>query len=494
MSENAYLKKKAISGLIWKFMERVIAQTISLIVSVILARLLTPSDYGVVGIVAIFFTFANVIISGGLNTALIQKKDADVHDYSSILILSVVISVVLYILLFFTAPWAAVLFKKPLLTPIIRTMGLSLPIYAVKSVYCAYISSNLKFRTFFFATLGGTLVSAVIGITMAVNGFGAWALVAQQVSNTCIDTVILVAVTHMPFVLKFSINRVKSLFKYGSKIFVSSLIAAIYVEINPLIIGIKYTTADLSFYTKGKMFPTTVSQTITSTLSAVLFPFLSKKQDDKAVLLQYTRRFMQVASFVVFPTMLGFLAVSDGFVRLVLTEKWMEASYYIKIFCIATMFDIVAVGNCETIKAMGRSDVYLKMEIIKKSAYFVTLALFIFLSRSPMQIAISALVCTLIQIVVNSIPNRKLLGYTYRFQLEDLLPNLLSAIVMCVCVLLIGTLELNSVVVTVLQIASGVAIYYVISLLTKNPSLKYITDQAGGVLKGLKRRKSDERE
>ena len=189
------LKKSTITNIIWKLLERILAQVISLAVSIVLARLLSPNEYSTVGVVTIFFSFANVIISGGLNTALIQKKDADAKDYSSVMFLSVVLSFVLYGVLFFCAPVISRLYKQDILVPIIRVMALSLPIYAIKSVYCSYISSNLQFRKFFWATLGGTITSAFVGIIMAVKGYGAWALVAQQITNTVIDTVILMLTT-----------------------------------------------------------------------------------------------------------------------------------------------------------------------------------------------------------------------------------------------------------------------------------------------------------
>lgn len=455
-------------------MERVIAQVVSLAVSIILARLLTPDDYSVVGVVTIFFNFANVIISGGLNTALIQKKDADKEDYSTVLHISVLVSVLLYAVMFVLAPTIAELYSKDLLVPIIRIMSLSLPVYAVKSVVCAYISSTLQFRKFFFATIGGTLVSAVIGIYMALNGFGAWALVAQQMTNTVIDTVILLATTRLPIVLRISLSKFKVLFKFGWKVLISSLLNTSYSEIVPAFIGIKFAAADLSFYTKGKNFPTLLSSTTTNTLSAVLFPVMSKYQDDREALLRYTRRFIRLASYIAFPLMLGFFAVSDNFVSLLLTDKWLPASFYIKIFCITSMFEMIHIGNCETIKAMGRSDIFLIMEIIKKSSYFAIIALFLILGDSPQALAISSVVCTAVAIVVNSVPNRKLIGYRFRSQAYDLLPNLIMAVVMCAAVLLVGTLQINKLLLLVVQVAVGFAVYVALSLVTKNDSFYYI--------------------
>lgn len=473
MNENE-IKKNAITSIIWKFMERIGAQLVSMVVAIILARILDPSDYSVVSVVTIFFTFANVLISGGLNTALIQKKEADREDYSTVLHISVLMSLVIYAILFFAAPLIASAYKQDILVLIIRIMGLSLPVTAVKSIWCAYISSNLQFKKFFFSTIGGTAVSAVVGIALALKGAGAWALVAQQMTNTVIDTCILIATTRIHIVFRISLKKLKVLFNYGWKVFISSLIGTAYSQIVPLVIGVKYTKADLSYYTKGRSFPDLISTTTTNTLSAVLFPTLAKFQNDKEKLLKYTRLFIRVASFVSFPLMLGFLAVSDNFIRVVLTEKWMPASPYIKIFCVACMFDMIHIGNCETIKAMGRSDIYLVMEIIKKVGYFLAISMFLWLTDTPESLALAFLVCTLIAIVVNAIPNIKLIGYKLSHQIMDLLPNLLTAGASCGSVLLVGLLNINSTVLLFLQILTGAAVYVVLNIIIKNPSLFFI--------------------
>lgn len=476
MKDVSNIKSKALSSAIWKFLERIIAQVISLFVSIIIARILTPSDYGAVSVVTIFFAFANVIISGGLNSALIQKKDADKEDYSTVLLVSVFVSILIYVILFFAAPYIANLYDLKILTSIIRVMALSLPIYAVKSVVCAYISVSLQFKKFFFATIGGTIVSAIVGISMALAGFGAWALIAQQITNTFIDTVILLLTTKMPILFYVSFVRFKALFKYGWKVFVSSVLSVIYSEIIPLVIGVKFSAANLSFYTKGKSFPNLLSSTTTNTLSAVLFPVMSKFQDDKECLLRYTRRYIRIASYISFPIMLGFFAVSDNFIRVLLTEKWLPASFYIKVFCISVMFDMIHIGNCETIKAMGRSDIFLIMEIIKKSSYFIIIALFLFLGNSPQVLAVSTIFCTFVAIIVNSVPNRKLIGYSFKSQMVDLIPNLITAIIMCICVVAVGTIQINMYLSLTLQILVGVVVYILLSFISKNESFYYLLD------------------
>lgn len=481
--EDKSIKKKAFASVFWKFSERMLAQLVSLVVSIVLARILDPKDYSVVSIVVIFFTFANVLISGGLNTALIQKKEKDIVDYSTCLFASVAMAVVIYVLLFFCAPLIAKTYDQPILIIMIRVMGIALPINAIKSIWCAYISSNLMFKKFFFATLGGTLLSGIVGITLACNGFGAWSLIAQQMTNIIVDTSILIITTGLKLVLKVSMTKLKVMWSYGWKVFVSSIIGTIYTQITPLVTGIKFSTTDLSFYTKGKSFPELLSSTSTNTLAAVLLPVLSKYQDDKEALLRYTRRFIQLSSYIAFPLMLGLFAVADKFVLVLLTDKWLPAVPFIRIFCIALMFDMVAIGNCETIKAMGRSDIFLIMEVIKKTGYFITIAIFVWFSWSAQVLAIASVVCTLIQIVVNSIPNKKLIGYSYRMQLQDLAPNLIVAIVMCILVEIIGLLKMNNLVLLTIQVALGGLIYIALSYISRNNAFEYFLNVVVNIIK-----------
>lgn len=470
------LKKKAFSGMIWKFLERICAQIVSLIVSIILARILMPNDYSVVSIVTIFFAFCNVFISGGLNTALIQKKDADAEDYSTVLHTSMLIALILYIIMFFSAPAIANLYDKQILVPVIRIMSLTFFINAFKSILSAYTSSNLQFRKFFFSTIIGTVVSAFVGIYMAVNGHGVWALVAQQMTNSFLDTLILYFSTKYKILFKFSFKKLKSLFNYGWKIFVSSIISVIYDQINPLIVGIKYTANDLAYYNKGQNYPGLINSTISDTLQSVLFPIMSKVQDDKEVVLNVTRKYIKTASYIIFPMMIGLFSVSDVFVEVVLTEKWLPIVPYIQIFCFSYMLNIIQVGNLQAIKAIGRSDITLILEIVKKSFYFIIIVIFVFISKSPIVLALSSVVCTIFATLVNTYPNRKLLGYKYRYQLNDLLPNLIISILMGISVYFVKYIEMSKVLLLLLQVFIGIFVYILLSIITKNENLYYLID------------------
>ena len=470
------LKNKALNGTLWKYAERIGAQAVSLVVSIILARMLVPDDYSVVGIVAIFFNFSNVIISGGFNAALIQKKETDELDYSSVLSLTLVMSLIVYAVLFFCAPVIARIYDKDLLVPVIRVMSLVLFVNSFKSVLSAKVSRGLSFRIYFFSTLGGTLVSAVVGIVMAYRGFGPWALVAQQMTNSCIDTLILTISCRYRPSFRVSLSRLRALFGFGGRIYLTSIITVIYDEIKPLIVGIRFTTEDLAYYNKGKSFPWLLNSSITDTLSAVLFPVMSKVQDDKEAVRNMARRFMCTVSYVVFPLMVGLFAVADTFVSVVLTDKWLPIVPYIRIFSFSAMFNIIQVGNLQAIKAIGRSDISLKLEIIKKTSYFIVILLFVLFSDSPVVLAVSGIVTTVIASLVNAYPNRKLIGYGYRNQVADLLPNLILSVLMGAVVMLMNSIRINGIVLMILQIVVGVVVYVGLSIVTKNRNLKYLAE------------------
>lgn len=487
MEEKA-LKRKTVSGISWKFAERIAAQSVTFIVSVIIARILSPDDYSVISIAAIFFAFANVFIYSGLNTALIQKKEANIVDYSSVLFISLIVSVLVYAVLFFCAPLIAQIYKKDILISVIRVMGLTLIVGAVNSVLCAYISNKLEFRKFFFATIIGTVISAFVGIYMAVSGAGVWSLVAQQMTNSIIDTIILWVATQFRPVLKLSVSRVKPMLSYGWKILLTTFISVAYDEAFPLIIGIKFSPTDLAFYSKGKNVPSTANSAIGDTISAVIFPIMSKMQDDKEKLLEYTRQFIAVSTFAVFPLMIGLFAVSDNFISVLLTDKWLPASIYLKVFCASFIFIAVNNAHLQVIKALGRSDLILKMEILKKTTYSVLIVFAILLSDKPQTLAYVTLATSLIATVINTFPCVKLLDYTYKKQFDDLKANIFTSLLMGAVVFVMNYLPLKKSFVFPVQIIAGVLLYAVLNIIFNNRAVSFFA----GVLKPFVNKDSEQ--
>ena len=476
MSNNEYLRNKTLGGIFWKGLERVLAQVVSTVVSIILARLLLPEDYGIVSIVLIFFSFCNIFITSGLSTALIQKKEADSLDYSTTLYANFAFATTLYLILFFCAPFIEKLFNQNDLTIVLRIMGIMLFVNGYKSIVSAKISSDLQFRKFFFSTLIGTVVSAVVGIVMAVNDCGVWALVAQQMTNSVVDALVLTITTKLQISFSFSIRRFANLFKYGGKLIVSGLINETYNQITPLVIGLRFSSAELAFYAKGRMYPQLISSTANDTLSSSLFPVMSKAQDDKDLILKMTRRFMQMSSFFVFPLMIGFLAVSESFVLVVLTEKWLPIVPYLIIFCVAYMFSPIQTGNLQAIKAIGKSNVFLLLEVIKKTLYTAILVCFIIFIKDPVYLAVSAIITSLLASLINSFPNKKLLNYGYKKQFLDLAPNLITAVIMGCIVYFMKYIQINNIVLLILQVFVGIIVYFLLNYLIKNKSLAYLID------------------
>ena len=486
--KNQKLKKSTFDGMLWIFSERMSAKLVSFFVTLVLARLLMPEDYSVISVTAIFFTFCRVIINGGLNTALVQKKDADSLDYSSVLCVTVSIAAILYVVAFLAAPWIAKLYAKEQLTVVIRVMGLSFFIMAFKSVLNAYTSSHLQFRKFFFATIVGTVISAAVGIGMALKGFGAWALVAQEMTNNLIDTLMLLVTTGMEIRLRCSFERLKSLFSFGIHNFVSSLVSVIYDQVSPLVIGLRFTTVDLAFYTKGQSFPGLINTTLSETMSEVLFPVMTKVQDSLEDVRNVTRRYMKTSTYVIFPIMVGLMVVADTFVRLLLTEKWMNCAIYIKIFSVSYMLGLISVGGIQAFRALGRSDVVLKLELAKKALSMVVLVSFIVLAKRPEALAVCSAVCSFMAFCVNAIPAGKILGYGFWEQARDLLPNLLLSLLMALPVALMGRLPIPDLALLPLQILTGAAVYVGLSVLFKNENLRFVLNTVKQRLRAAKDR------
>lgn len=480
---NEELKKSAFGGAAWKFAERVFAQLVSMVVSIVLARMLMPEDYAPVAIVAVFFSFCYLFISGGLGTALTQKKNAEPEDYSTVLVASLGLAAVLYVLVFLGAPTLARIYHNSQLIILFRVMGLSFFINAFKSVYTAYAYTNLQFKNFFFASFIGTLISAVVGITMAWKGFGVWALVAQDMTDAAIDTLVLFLTSRLKLVRTFSVPRFQSLFQYGWKIFATSVISHVYDQANPMIIGLRFLPADLSYYNKGNSFPMLINSALGDTMAAVLFPVMTKVQDDLEDVRNITRRYVKVASYVIFPVMVGLFAVADSFIELLLTEKWLPAAPFIRIYCISYMFNLLQVGNLQAIKAIGRSDVLLKLEILKKSAYVFIIAAFVFLSPSAEIMAFNVNVCAVVGVTVNTLASRKLIGYYYRYQFADFLPNLIISCIMGAAVMLVGKISMPLMILLPVQVLAGVAAYVALSLITRNENIYYLLDYIKSILK-----------
>lgn len=463
---------KVFSNFIWRFAERCDAQLVTFIVSIVLARILTPSDYGTIALVTVFTTILQVFIDSGLSTALIQKKDADDLDFSSVFYFNFVICIILYLIMFVSAPFIANFYKDSSLVSIVRVISLTLIISGVKGVQQSYVSRHMLFKRFFFSTLGGTIFSAVLGIIMAYAGFGVWAIVFQQLSNNAIDTLILWITVKWRPIKKFSWSRLKNLLSFGWKMLASSLLDTVYNNLRNMIIGKLYTSADLAFYNQGDKFPKLIVTNINTSIDSVLLPTMSNEQDNHVRVKDMTRRAIKISTYIMAPLMIGLAFCAKPIVQIVLTDKWLPCVPYLQIFCISYLFWPIHTANLNAIKAMGRSDLFLKLEVIKK--FIGMILLLITMNISVMAMAYSLLISGLISQVINSWPNRYLLKYSYIDQIKDILPNIVMALIMGVFVYFINYLNLSVLVSLMIQIILGGIIYLVLSIFTKNDSFTYL--------------------
>ena len=339
----------------------------------------------------------------------------------------------------------------------------------------------MLFKRFFFSTLGGTIFSAFFGIGLAYAGFGVWAIIAQQLSNTAIDTLILwITVKWRPKKM-FSWKRLKVLFSFGWKLLASSLIDTVYNNLRNLIIGKFYSSADLAYYNQGDKFPKLIVTNINNSIDSVLLPTLSNAQDDRECVKNMTRRAIKTSTYIMAPLMMGLVFCATPVVRLILTEKWLPCVPYLQIFCITYMFWPIHTANLNAINAMGRSDYFLKLEIAKK---IIGMILLISTMRfGTMVMAYSLLVSTVTSMIINSWPNKILLGYSLKEQVIDIFPGILLSLFMGIVISTIRLLALPDLVTLVFQITLGVLIYVGLSVIFKVESFEYLWNMVKSVLK-----------
>ncbi len=460
------MKKKIFSGLLWKFAERITAQAITMIVTIVLARMIDPDDFGAIAIVMVFITIANVFVSSGLGTALVQKEDIDNYDFSSVFFINVGIGLGIYCLIFLTAPLIASFYHMPILTPALRVLGIRIPVASINSVQQAYVSREMLFKRFFWSTLFGTGLSAVVGIWMARKGFGIWALVAQYLTNTCTDTIVLwFTVKWRPF-LYCSIKRVKPLISYGWKVLMTGLIDTGYNQLRNLVIGKVFTPSDLAFYNQGEKYVSFLVANINSSISSVIFPAMSRAQDERERLKRMTRSAIGMSSFVLWPILIGLASVAEPLIRLLLTEKWLPCVAYLQIFCFSYALWPVHTANVQAISALGRSDLLLKMEIIKKALGIALIIISVFFS--PFVMALSMLISSVIGVFINSYPNRGLLKYSFGELMSDVCPSMVMSIIMGVAVIsFIKLTSFGDAFTLVLSVLIGAGIYVILAIIIK---------------------------
>lgn len=478
------MKQKVAKGLFWKLLENGGAQLVQFVVAILLARLLTPAEYGVVGIITIFITIANVFVQSGFSTALVQKKQADAVDFSSVCYFELVLSLVLYGILYVAAPLIESFYQISELTEIVRVLAIVLFPGAVISVQTAYVSRNLEFKGLFLSTLAASLISGVISIGMAMGGFGVWAMVGQQIIYYFALMIVLFFTVSWKPARVFSFEKLRTLFAFGWKLLCASLLDTVFNNLYGLLIGKIYNEELLGSYNRGEQFPKLIATNLGSAIQAVLLPAFSAKQDDMKEVQSMVRKAIQLSSFAVLPMLLGLFAVADTLVLVLLGEQWLVCVPFLRIACITYCFWPIHITNLQAINAVGRSDIFLKLEIVKKGLNVLALLIgmqfnvYVMVSIK----AVQDFLCTF----VNAAPNKKLLGYSIWDQWRDVMPPALLSAVMCVVVMAAGKwlVFLPVLVRLAVQILIGVVVYAALAGIFRLESFRYLWDMVKSRIPG----------
>lgn len=466
------IKKSIILGIMWKLMERIGVQGIQFIISIILARLLLPEEYGIIALITIFLNIANIFIQSGFSSAIIQKKEVDEVDCNSVFYFNLSIAIIAYFILYMLSPLIANFYKNPILSSVLRVQAITLIIGGLNAVQNAIIQRKMQFKKLFIVSMVAIIIQGLVGIFMAYKNYKIWSLVISNLVGSIVTTIILWFVTSWRPKLNFSIIRLKSMFKFGSRLLLSSLIDTIYNNLYSLIIGKKYDQEMLAYYNRGQNIPNLLVTNINSSIDGVLFPALSTYQDDKKGMKMLVRRSIVTSSFIVFPIMFGLFAISKPLTIILLTDKWIDSVPFMKLSCIMYAMWPIHTANLQAIKAMGRSDVFFKLEVIKKILGIVIIVITIPFGVYAMMIGcvINSILCTFI----NAYPNKHLLEYDYLQQIKDILPSLILAIAMSIIISCISIFDLSNFIIMLLQIVLGICVYILGAWIFKFECFLYI--------------------
>lgn len=422
------LKEKAVKGVFWSSVDRFSSQGIQFIFSILIARMLLPSDYGVIAMLGIFLAVSQSFIDSGFGTALVQKIDHTETDFSTVFYFNVLVACFFYGLLWIISPYIAAFYDIPLLESVTRAVALTLIFNALGGIQNAKLTIAIDFKTRAKISLMCTISTGIIGLIMAYQGYGVWALVTQNIANSVLNTTLLWLFVRWIPQRTFSMQSFRQLFGFGSKLLASGLLDTIYNNIYPLVIGKFFSASTLGVYSRASSLAQYPSSNLTSVLQSVTFPVLSSIQNDEERLGNAYRRLLRMSVFIIFPLMIGLSAVADPFIRLVLTDKWEGAIYLLQIVCFSMMWYPVHAINLNLLQVKGRSDYFLKLEIIKKIIGVSMLCITV-----PMGIVAMCYggICTsIICLGVNTHYTWKLIGYGFKRQMREMLPTLLHALVM----------------------------------------------------------------
>lgn len=464
------LKNKTVKGIVWSSVERFSVQGIQFLVMIVMARLLTPKDYGLVGMVAIFIAVAQSLVDSGFSQALIRKQNRTETDNSTVFYFNIVVGILLYLVLFVIAPWVADFYDSPELTALMRVICLSVVFNSFVVVQRALLTVNIDFKTQAKASLTAAVVSGVIGIGMAYSGFSYWSIVAQQLVNLGLNTLLLWIFTRWRPRWIYSWGSFRELFTFGSKLMFSGLLDVVYRNMYLLVIGKVFTASSLGYYTRANQFAEFPSSNLTGIMQRVTYPVLCQIQDDDERLAQIYRRFLRLSAFLIFPLLVGLSAVAEPFVLLLLKEQWLFAATLLQIICFAMMWYPIHAINLNLLQVKGRSDLFLRLEIIKKA--IAVLILCVTIPMGLIAMCVGQILSSLIALIINTNYTGKLIQVGFLRQMRDLLPTLLLSLSMWGVVYGITSCLSGTIPQLIVGIVAGMVYYIALSALFHFPELK----------------------
>lgn len=464
------LKAKTAKGIVWSSIERFSVQFIQLVIQILIARILTPEDFGIIGMLAIFLAIAQSFIDSGFSNALIRKVDRTEVDNSTVFYFNIVVGTFFYAILYFTAPLIAQFYNTPILTPITRVISLGIIFNSLSIVQRAILTAKIDFKTQAKASLIAVIISGVVGLYMAHAGYGVWALVWQAVINYGINTIILWILTKWWPLWIFSWSSFKDLFGFGSKLLLSSLLDTIFRDIYTIVIGKAYSSADLGIYTNANRFAQFPSSNLTSIMQRVTYPLLCEFQDENERLRYLYRKYLRLSAYVIFPLMVGLAAVAHPLLIVLLTEKWTDAVPLLQILCIAMMWYPIHSINLNLLQVKGRTDLMLSLEIVKKVVLVIVLCITI--PQGIIWMCIGQIISSMIALVINTYYTRKLINLGFFKQMQDLVPAILYSSSMGFVVYISTTLIADNILKVAIGIIVGILYYIIISKLTNSEELQ----------------------
>lgn len=450
---------RAVSAMTWKILERFGLFTSHFIIQIILARLLEPKVYGLLTLMMIFIAISNIIIQNGFNTALIQRQDITEEDYSTVFWFSEIIALTLCVIIWILAPYISNYYGIVEMNYPLKALSLILPLGALNSIQIAKITKELDLKKIFISNTSAVVISGSVGIFIAYNGFGIWALVIQNIINSLTICIVMFRVSDFRIKMYFSFERFKFFFSFGWKLVVSGLLNNISESVRGVIIGIKFDSASLGFYNRGMQFPQYGINIIQGALQSVMLPLLAEQQDNKESFKYITKKSIIFSSFFVFPIMATIGALAPSFVVLLLTEKWIDVVPYIRIFCLVFAFYPVNVINLQAINALGRSDIYLRLEIIKQVLSLIVLTFSLHIFSSPIYMALCSVIFIPIGLYINSYPITKYINYGFLEQVKDIAPFLSISSLLYIYLIILQKIDLPIISNVIFQLLSGMAIY-----------------------------------